>query len=94
MPKTFALEQDYYKSSILALGIPFFLIGGIIMFIGILFGVFRYGLGRCGGKNDAAEALLNVTRFKRHCTFITTGIAILLWFCGMVVSLTGTMKYQ
>lgn len=94
VPKKFAPEQDYYKNSILALGTPFFLIGGVIMFIGLLFVVFRYGLGRCGAKNEGNEALLSVTRFQRHCSLVTTVIALGLWFCGMVVALTGTMKYQ
>ena len=63
MPKAYAPQEDYYKNSITALGTPFFLIGGVIMFIGILFVVFRYGLGRCGAKGESSEALLTVTRF-------------------------------
>jgi len=90
VPKTYAPEEGYYKSSIVALGTPFFLIGSVIMFIGILFVVFRYGLGRCGGKGEAGETFLTVTRFKRHCSLITTILAFMLWFCGMVVAMHGT----
>jgi len=95
VPKVFAPQEDYYQNSVLALGTPLFLIGSVIILIGILFVVFRYGLGRCGvDKNEGQEAILSVTKFKRHCSLYTTIIALLLWFSGMVVALTGTMKYQ
>lgn len=93
VPKIFAPEEDYYKNSVIALGTPFFLIGSVIMFIGILFMIFRYGLGRCGAKGESSEALLQVTRFKRHCSLITTILALMLWFSGMVVAMHGTVTF-
>ena len=50
VPKVFAPEQDYYESSILVLGLPFYVVGAVIMFIGLLFCIFRYGFGICGGR--------------------------------------------
>lgn len=94
VPKYFAPQEDYYKNSILALGTVFFLIGGVIIFIGLLFVAFRYSKGRSGNKGEGSELLLSVSRVKRHCSIITAIVALLLWFSGMVVALVGTMEYQ
>lgn len=92
VPQTFAPEQDYYLNSIMALGTPLFLTGSIILFIGLLFLFFRYILGRCLGKGRGNMAI--ITRFKRHCTLATFVIGVTLWFIGMVIALTGTMRYK
>lgn len=92
VPKVFAPEKDYYKSSILLLGLPFFLIGTVIMFIGLLFCIFRYGLGICGGRKSKNIAVLS--RFSRNFTFVLTGLGSTLWFIGTIIALTGALKYK
>lgn len=64
------------------------------MFIGILFVVLRYGLGRCGAKAEEGEGIPSVSRFTRHCSLVTIIIGLLLWFSGMVVAVHGSMKYK
>lgn len=92
VPAVFAPEQDYYESSITILGLPFYIIAAIIAFIGLLFCLFRYGFGLCGGSRT--KTIAQISRGFRHFTFILCGIGIALWFCGMVVSLTGTMRFS
>lgn len=92
VPQTFAPEQDYYLNSIMALGTPLFLIGSIILFIAFLFLFFRYILGRRLGKEKRNMNI--ISRFKRHCTLATFIIGVTLWFIGMVIALTGTMRYK
>ena len=70
-----------------------FMVGGIVMFMGLMFCLFRYVLGRCGAKTEDSGYTM-VSRFKRHCSITTLFIGLLLWFCGMVIGLTGTMAYK
>ena len=92
VPKVFAPEQDYYENSILVLGLPLYVIGAVIMFIGLLFCIFRYGFGICGGRKS--KTMPNVTRFGRHCTLVLAGIGLTLWFCGTITAIVGASKYK
>lgn len=92
VPKVFAPEQDYYENSVLVEGLPFYIIGAVIMFIGLLFCIFRYGFGICGGRKS--KAVISITRFARNCTLAMAGVGLTLWFCGAIVAIVGACKYR
>ena len=92
VPKVFAPEQDYYESSIVILGLPVYIIGSVIMFIGLLFCIFRYGFGICGGRKTTG--VVRITRFMRNCTLVMVVIGLTLWFTGAIISIVGNSKYK
>lgn len=93
VPKVFAPERDYYESSVLVLGLPLYVIGGVIMFIGLLFCIFRYGFGLCGGRGSNKN-LAYISRFSRNCTFVVAGIGATLWFVGVIIAIVGASKFK
>lgn len=93
VPKVFAPERDYYESSVLVLGLPLYVIGGVILFIGLLFCIFRYGFGLCGGRRSNKN-LAYISRFSRNCTFVVAGLGATLWFVGVIIAIVGTTKFK
>lgn len=90
--KLYAPEESYYADSIRIMGVPFYAVGAAIFTVGLLFFVFRYGLGLCGGKKS--RNVSGVTRFQRHCTFVTCLIGLLLFIAGIITALAGGVAYS
>jgi ABC-type multidrug transport system permease subunit len=74
------------------MGVPFYAVGAAIFAVGLLFFIFRYGLGLCGGKKS--RNVQGVTRFTRHCTFVTCIIGLLLFIAGIITALVGGIAYR
>ena len=91
VPSVFAPEKYYYKSSILMNGLPCYVVGAVILGLGILFLFFRYFIVALLKKS---KSTITVTRFRRNFFLSTAGVGILLYIAGMIVSLQGTMSYK
>lgn len=72
-------------------GLPLYIIGGIVLFFGLLFFFFRYILVAFTKKELRP---LIVTRFTRLFYLGVAIVGLLLFFSGMIVSLTGSMDYK
>ena len=72
-------------------GLPLYIIGGIVLFFGLLFFFFRYILVAFTKKELRP---LIVTRFTRLFYLGVAIVGLLLFFSGMIVSLAGSMDYK
>lgn len=90
--KIYAPEESYYPDSIRIMGVPFYAVGAAIFAVGLLFFIFRYGLGLCGGKKS--RNVQGVTRFTRHCTFVTCLIGLLLFVAGIITAIVGGVAFS
>lgn len=91
VPTVFAPEKNYYKSSILMNGLPCYVVGAVILGLGILLLFFRFFIFALLKKS---KSMVIVSRFKRNFFLSAAGVGILLYIAGMIVSLQGTMTYK
>ena len=72
-------------------GLPCYVVGAVILGLGILFLFFRYFIFALLKKS---KSVIHVSRFRRNFFLSAAVIGILLYIAGMFVSLTGTMSYK
>lgn len=91
VPKVFAPEKSYYDESIMISGLFGYVLGALIFVILILFMLFRYVFGFCGGTKSRFN---KITRLTKHCTTAFIVIGGILWFSGSVTAMIGAVKFQ